>query len=236
MAPSFLKRLPVPPPLKRFVTELVVADRERRGSEFADVSSWPDEIRGFEDLSFLFTSTILAHGIASLRLDEAVYLYRLVRDEQPTTVVEIGRYRGGSTFVMASALERGTLHSYDIPVRQGHPGSELDRQLTAALERYGLAHRVRLHVGDSRTAEPPTGDIDILFIDGDHTEAGVRADVERWSGLVRRGGHMLLHDAVAAPDFAPPAAEGPMRVASEITGGFERGTGAGSLAHFFRRG
>jgi predicted O-methyltransferase YrrM len=235
MAPSFLTRLPIPGPLRKLVTELVVADRERRGSEFADVEDWPDRVRGFEDLSFLFTSTILAHGIASLRLDEAVHLYRLVREERPTTVVEIGRYRGGSTFVIASALEQGTLHSYDIDVRQGHPGGELDRQLTSALERYGLEHRVRLQVGDSRTAEPPAGDIDVLFIDGDHTEAGVRADVERWSKLVRPRGHMLLHDAVAAPDFAPTAAAGPARVTSEITDGFERRDAAGSLAHFVRK-
>jgi predicted O-methyltransferase YrrM len=234
MPPSFLNRLPVPNSVKRLVTELVVADRERRGSDFAEVQEWPERIGGFEDLSFLFTSTILAHGVASLRLDEAVHLYRLMRDTSPATVVEIGRYRGGSTFLIASALEHGTLHSYDIDVRQGRAGAELDRQLVDALERYGLVDRVRLHVADSRTAEPPPDEIDVLFIDGDHSEEGVRADVERWSRLVRPGGHMLLHDAVAARDFAPPFDSGPARVAGEIGDGFERRAGAGSLAHFVR--
>ena len=65
----------------------------------------PIALDGFEDLTFLFTSTILAHGVASLRLDEAAFLYRLVRDTQPETVVEIGRYRGGSTVIIAAALD-----------------------------------------------------------------------------------------------------------------------------------
>jgi predicted O-methyltransferase YrrM len=220
---------------RRLVAELVVADRERRGSELSDVEVWPEHVSGFEDLAFLFSSTILAHGVASLRLDEAAFLYRLVREEQPRTGVEIGRFRGGSTFVIASALEGGVLHSYDLETRQGHSGAELDRQLADALERYGLSDRVRLHVGNSRTADPPAERIELLFVDGDHREAGVRADVERWSPYLGRGGHLLLHDAVAAPDFSPPFVAGPARVAAEVGDGFERRPAAGSLAHFVRR-
>jgi predicted O-methyltransferase YrrM len=235
VTPSPLRSLPLPRALRRFVTELVIADRERRGSDLAHVRRWPDRIAGFEDLTFLFTSTVLAHGVASLRLDEAAYLYRLVRDEQPRVVVEIGRFRGGSTILIASALESGVLHSYDIPTRQGREGAELDRQLAEALDRFGLADRVQLHVADSRTAAPPVTEIDILFVDGDHSEEGVRADVEHWAPLLRPDGHLLFHDAVAAPDFAPPNAAGPTRVAADVGTTFEARDGAGSLAHVVRR-
>lgn len=214
---------------------MVVAERERRGSDFANVTGWPERIAGFEDLAFLFSSTILAHGAASLRLDEAAYLYRLLRDLKPKTVVEIGRFRGGSTFLIAATLERGVLHSYDIAVRQGRAGDELDHQLAAALERYGLSERVRLHLADSRTAEPPEPTIDLLFIDGDHSEDGVRADFRRWAPLLPPGGHLLFHDAVGAPDFVPTDAPGPARVAATIGDDFEPSEGAGSLAHFVRR-
>jgi hypothetical protein len=47
------------------IAELVIADRERRGSDFADVRRWPDRVGGFEDLAFLFSSTLLAHGIST---------------------------------------------------------------------------------------------------------------------------------------------------------------------------
>jgi predicted O-methyltransferase YrrM len=214
---------------------VVIADRERRGSNFADVRSWPDRITGFEDLAFLFSSTILAHGIASLRFDEAAYLYRLASYLQPRTVVEIGRFRGGSTFLLATALKRGILHSYDIATRQGRDGADLDRQLSAALERYGLSERVVLHVADSRSAEPPERPIELVFIDGDHREEGVRADFERWSAFLAPGGSLVFHDAVDTPDFVSPYESGPARAAAGVGKGFERREAAGSLAHFVRR-
>jgi predicted O-methyltransferase YrrM len=231
---SFLKALPVPSSVRRLLAEAAVADRERRGSDLQHVRAWPDRLDGFEDLTFLFTSTILAHGVASLRLDEAAYLYRLVRDSQPRTAVEIGRFRGGSTVIIATALEQGVLHSYDLDTRQGRDGKELDRQLARVLDRYGLADRVQLHVADSRSAEPPAEAIDLLFVDGDHSETGVRADFEHWSPRLRPGGHLLFHDAVDAPDFVPPFAAGPARVTERIGAGYERQAGAGSLAHFVR--
>jgi predicted O-methyltransferase YrrM len=221
--------------LRRLLAELVIADRERRGSTFHDVPRWPERLDGFEDLSFLFTSTVLAHGIASLRFDEAAYLYGLTRDVQPRTVVEIGRYRGGSTLLFAAALEDGVVHSYDIETRQGRSGAELDAELSDALERYGLTDRVRLHVADSRTAEPPPEPIDLLFVDGDHREGGVRADFEHWSPRLAQGGHLLFHDAVDAPDFIPPADSGPARIAARAAQELEARPGAGSLAHFVRR-
>jgi predicted O-methyltransferase YrrM len=221
--------------LRRLLAELVIADRERRGSDFAQVNRWPERMAGFEDLAFLFSSTILAHGVASLRLDEAAYLYRLIREQRPRTVVEIGRFRGGSTFLIAAALEAGVLHSYDIETRQGRAGADLDRQLSSALERYGLSDRVQLHVADSRSVDPPEQTIDILFVDGDHREEGVRADFERWAPLVVSGGQLLFHDAVDAPDFVPPYDPGPARVAVQVGDDFEPCEGAGSLAHFVRR-
>ena len=151
-----------------------------------------------------------------------------MRDEQPRTVVEIGRFRGGSTFLIASALsEGGVVHSYDLETRQGHDGRELDAQLAAALDRYGLAERVRLHVADSRSAEPPAEAIDLLFLDGDHREEGVRADFERWAPLLAPGGHLLFHDAVAAPDLVPPCEDGPARVVADVGDEFERREGGG---------
>ena len=227
--------LPLPKALRRLVAELVIADRERQGSEFEHVAQWPDRIDGFEDLAFLFSSTILAHGIASLRFDEAAYLYRLVREARPQTVVEIGRFRGGSTFLFAAALDGGVVHSYDLDTRQGRSGADLDRQLSAALDRYGLSERVRLHVADSKIAEPPAREIGVLFVDGDHREPGVRADFERWAPLLREGGHLLFHDAVYARDFVPTFDPGPERVAADVGDDFELREGAGSLAHFVRR-
>ena len=51
---------------------------DRGSGRFGD-ARWPAKAASFEDLDFLFTSSQLNHGIASLRFDEAALLFRLVR-------------------------------------------------------------------------------------------------------------------------------------------------------------
>ena len=227
-------------PGKNLVHAAVLADPAR--ARYASVARWPDSIEGFEDLAFLFSSNQLSHGIASLQLDEAALLYRLARNvPQGAAVAEIGRFKGGSTLLLASALPDGAeLWSYDLHValRPDLPGPQLDAELSAALERFGLRERVHLVVGDSRVVEPPPRECALVFVDGDHTYEGARADYERWSRLVAPGGHLLFHDAVDAGGYGNHY-PGIVRLVEEIQredAAYERQPDAGSIAHFTRRG
>src|SRR3954465_7592652 len=104
---------------------------------FANVERGPESVQGFEDLAFLFSSNQLNHGVASLQIDEAALLYRLARDVRSGPVAEIGRFKGGSTFVFAAALPPDVeLWSYDfhVALRPDMPGELLDSELHAALE------------------------------------------------------------------------------------------------------
>ena len=211
-----------------------------RLARFDTVGRWPEAIDGFEDLAFLFSSNQLNHGIISQQLDEAALLYRLVRRVGAAPIVEIGRFKGGSTFLIAAAMDPGAhLYSYDVhvPLRAEFTGADLDRGLDAALRRYGLEGRVDLIVADSTTAEPPSSACALLLVDGDHSYEGARADWERWRGAVRPGGHVLFHDAVDTGGFST-LCEGVTRLVGEIERGergeFERMPGAGSVAHFVR--
>jgi predicted O-methyltransferase YrrM len=211
--------------------------RDPASMRFANVERWPGELRGFEDLAFLFSSNQLNHGVASLQIDEAALLYRLGRDATTGPVVEIGRFKGGSTLIFASAMRDGVeLWSYDahVALRPDMPGEQLDAELRAALERYGLAHKVHMLVADSRTADPPHRPLEVLFIDGDHSYEGAKADYERWSAFVRPGGHLLLHDAVDSGGYGN-VYPGVAQVVAEIAGDWERQPGAGSIAHFLRQ-
>jgi predicted O-methyltransferase YrrM len=207
---------------------------------FSRVERWPDEIRGFEDLAFLFSSNQLNHGIASLRLDEAALLYKVARDAGPATLAEIGRFKGGSTLITAAAMhEDADLWSYDLHVDLSPdlPGEQLDRELQAALERLGLKKHVHLVVGDSHAALPPDEPLASLFIDGDHSYEGAREDYLHWRDHVGAGGHMLFHDAVDPGGYGNhyPGTE---RVVQEVTRDdrdFVRQPDAGSIAHFVRR-
>lgn len=212
---------------------------DRRAERFTDVGNWPAAARGFEDLDFLFTSSQLDHGVASLRFDEAALLYRLVRDAGTATIVEIGRFKGGSTLVMATAMAPGsTLWSYDLHVapRPDLAGADLDAELADALRRLGVDAGVHLEVGDSRTVEIPPGPFDVLFVDGDHAYEGAKADFERWGLQVREGGHLLFHDAVDTGSYGN-VYPGVQQLVADVLRhpSFEAAGGAGTIAHFVRR-
>jgi predicted O-methyltransferase YrrM len=198
--------------------------------------------RGFEDIAFLFSSNQLNRGIASLDLDEAAYLWRLARGLEPTTLVEIGRFRGGSTILLAAAIDpTSRLVSYDLHVKHGgrDEGAERDRVLQGALEQLGLAGRVELVVGDSRTAPQPEEPCGLVFVDGDHSYEGVRGDYERWRPKIPPGGHLVLHDARAPRDLTscdPAVAQLVAEIVRDDGALFEDAGGAGSLAHFRRTG
>jgi predicted O-methyltransferase YrrM len=223
---------------KHLVNAAVQADPGLR--RYSNVERWPETIDGFEDLSFLFASNQLSHGIVSLQLDEAALLYRLAKHVEPGgAFVEIGRFKGGSTLLVASALPEGAeLWSYDlhVAIRADLSGPQLDAELRTALERYGLAEKVHLVVGDSRTAEPPARAPRVVFVDGDHTYEGAKADHERWSALVAPGGHLLFHDAVDSGGYGNHY-PGIARLVAEIERDdrrFERQPDSGSIAHFTR--
>ena len=154
-------------------------------------------------------------------------------------MAEIGRFKGGSTLLLASALPEGAeLWSYDLHValRADLSGPELDRDLGEALERFGLSDRVHLLVADSRVAEPPPRACELVFVDGDHSYEGARADYLRWREHVAPGGHLLFHDAVDTGGYGNHY-PGVVRLMSEVTADreFERQPDAGSISHFVRR-
>ena len=223
---------------KNLIHATVLEDPGR--ARYSNVERWPERLEGFEDLAFLFSSNQLSHGIASLQLDEAALLYRLARHVSPgAAVAEIGRFKGGSTLLLASALPEGAeLWSYDLHValRADLSGPDLDRDLTEALERFGLSNRVHLLVADSRVADPPPRPCELVFVDGDHSYEGARADYLRWREQVAPGGHLLFHDAVDTGGYGNHY-PGVVRLMSEVSGDleFERRPDAGSIAHFTRR-
>lgn len=181
-----------------------------RDAQLAAVPYDGDPVPGdglrFEHLAGLFANTSANHGVVALTIRQAAYLYHVARTLPAKKAVEIGRYKGGSTLILAGAMGRGAdLWSIDIGEKEArHRRADAfppyDDQLRSALGRLGL--HAHLLVGDSRTLEIDTGPLDLAFIDGDHSYEGVRADFERWGRRVRVGGAVLLDDA-ASDGFVP---------------------------------
>lgn len=122
-------------------------------------------------------------------------------------VVEIGVYEGASALTLLGALDRAAeLHLIDPfgahpdALPGGWGASEwATRRVLARAQRGGRdAPRVRWHV--ARSAEVAAGwaqEVDLVFIDGDHSEAGCELDWHSWQPFVSLGGHVVFHDARA---------------------------------------
>lgn len=137
-------------------------------------------------------------------------LYREVCKLEPRTVLEIGTARGGTLYLWAqAATDDALLVSVDLPGGFGGGGYPDARgALYEAFARPGQS--VKLLRADSH-APQTLGDVkrilggravDYLFIDGDHTYAGVKADLVQYGPLVRAGGMIGFHDIMPRPDVA----------------------------------
>ena len=164
---------------------------------------------GFEDLAFLFNCCLDNRGQIRMDFDEAALLFKTVASMTAPRGVEIGRYHGGSTILLAHAVgSGGFVDSIDLG---GKHNAKIRKQLT----KFGMLDRVKLRVGDSLKAALPDHPLDFVFIDGDHGYEGVRADQDRWAPAVRAGGFIIHHDMTPYAKGAKKL-NGPQRVYSEI--------------------
>jgi cephalosporin hydroxylase len=128
---------------------------------------------------------------------EILALARRVEALKPRVILEVGTARGG-TLLIWSRLASEAVISCDLQ------DMRVQEELFTRFPLPGSKCRVTLLSGDShaaafraRVAETLAGrQVDFLFIDGDHREAGVTADYEDYRGFVRPGGLIAFHDIV----------------------------------------
>jgi predicted O-methyltransferase YrrM len=164
------------------------------GSKWRDLIV-PPQLEGFEDLSFLFWSSPLNRRFIRLDLDEAAALYKIVKSIPNAHGIEIGRFNGGSTVLLASAVgPHGGLISIDSEPQD-------DQALEAFLKQTNLLERVELVVADAGAFQHD-GQVDFVFIDGDHSYEGAKRDHNKWGSKVRPGGFIIHHDMGKARPLA----------------------------------
>jgi hypothetical protein len=123
-------------------------------------------------------------------------------------VVEIGVYEGASALTLLDALGAGAeLHLIDpfgrrpdaLPSGWGATEWATRRVLARAARRLGgSAPRVTWHAALSHeVAAGWSQPLDLVFVDGDHSEAGCELDWECWRTFVGVGGRVVFHDARA---------------------------------------
>ncbi|TND05913.1 MAG: O-methyltransferase-like protein [Bacteroidetes bacterium] len=127
---------------------------------------------------------------------------------RPQVVVEIGTANGGTLFMASRvAADDALLISIDLP--QGPYGGGYPEWKVPVYNSFSRRkQKIELVRDDSHAAHTFENlkkslggkPIDYLFIDGDHSYAGVKQDFEMYSPLVRPGGIIVFHDIVTHPD------------------------------------
>lgn len=138
---------------------------------------------------------------------EVIQLLDILKVRMPKRMLEIGTASGGTLFVFSQVLG-GEAHiiSLDLPfkeLRVGYPPWR--RELYKSFAKDG--QRIDLLQANSHTKEALESvkkalageKLDFLFIDGDHSYEGAKADYKMYAPLVRRGGMVAFHDVVKWP-------------------------------------
>jgi predicted O-methyltransferase YrrM len=153
------------------------------------------------DFAFTFANGFLRPGQVRSEIRKALEVIETI---QPKVIVEIGTAGGGNLFLLSRAAHaHAYLASVDLPAGNwggGYQGWKIPvfRRLLLKGQR---ADFIRADSHNPSTLEELKRRlrgklIDVLFIDGDHSYAGVKQDFDFYSRLVRPGGLVLLHDIV----------------------------------------
>ena len=145
-----------------------------------------------------------------------ISLFSLAIAIRAESIVEIGRFKGFSTFALASAMKFLSEQSWEeTPGAKQRPGFNYEHfervagirkvysidpfptpEAVDRIEKNKLQQYVKFF--DKRSDQVERTDFlrapDIIFIDGDHSFDACLADVKRFVPMLRSGGYFILHD------------------------------------------
>jgi len=138
--------------------------------------------------------------------------------------VNIGIFRYASMYCLRAGSENAMLFGIDIKPPDVKPADRL-RSVDIIVD------SAECHAAFDRA-------IHLLFIDGDHHYAGVKADLENWTPKIAPGGIVVMHDYAPRPEHLVllPHLEGVRRAISEWVKGanWKRLDAPGSFAAYER--
>ena len=142
--------------------------------------------------------------------NEREVLKRLAKNASKT--LEIGVFEGHSTKLLAESMNpSGILYAID-PFFAGRLGISygelISRSQISKACQQNKGVRVQIlkdfsHVVAYKNTD--LCDLDLIFIDGDHSLEGITRDWQDWSERVKKGGIIALHDT-KVPDYNPNVA------------------------------
>lgn len=125
---------------------------------------------------------------------EAEWLHTWVGMHYIKNVIEIGRYKGGSTGLLLDAIKG---HLISIDIRNYFDDSLIDhlpeglRSRLCFITANSQNHAAKQIIRSEFSRYTP---VDLLFIDGDHSYEAVKQDFFNFLPFVNKSGVIILHD------------------------------------------
>lgn len=202
---------------------IVTAAIDDRTRPFLDLP--PGTLLPQRDLSDLFVTPDTTLAISQTVGDDAELPDRemktvagLVASLAPSTIFEIGTYRGRTTHLLAACAPSSVVHTLDLAPEQMLEGGcfrELDGNLIGTAFRTDpeTMRRIVQHFGDSRQFDyrPFHGKVDLVFVDASHAYEAVLSDSAAALRMVRPGG------AIIWDDYHPVHGPGVMKALAELS-------------------
>ncbi|HEV7858352.1 MAG TPA: CmcI family methyltransferase [Pyrinomonadaceae bacterium] len=128
---------------------------------------------------------------------EILRLLERVRELKPTAILEVGAAGGGTTFLLAgAAAPLATIITLDFSFNKSRQ-SAVKCFALAGQQMICLKHDSQTMIARRAVEASLKGRaLDLLYLDGDHSYEGVKADFKLYSPLVRPGGMIVFHDIV----------------------------------------
>lgn len=146
----------------------------------------------------------LGQPIVKCPLDLFIY-QEMICEIQPDVIVECGTYKGGSALYLASLCEligKGRIISIDRHVFEPRPVHGRITYLTGDSASESIAQHVRQRIAP--------GDVVLVILDSDHSEAHVLAEMSSFHSLVTVGSYMIVEDTCVGHPVLPELLPGPM--------------------------
>lgn len=143
---------------------------------------------------------------------ELLILWQLARRTSPSVIVEIGSYLGASANFLAAGVGKRQpapriycIDTWNNDAMTEGPRDTYQDFLANTSHYRNLIRTLRMQ---SHLAADAIGDqVDLLFIDGDHSYEAVSRDLAVWLPKLSAGGLVILHDIAWAPGVQQAVAE-----------------------------
>lgn len=143
-----------------------------------------------------------------LSKNEAISLYKKAASLGfNSKIVEIGSWKGKSTYCLAKGLKSGQVIAIDPFDASGDEGSgsadtyknlkgvsSLLSQFEENMRVRGVRDKIEIYKGFSQDFAGDISNIDLLFIDGDHSIEGCKNDYLNYIPHLKKGGYIAFHD------------------------------------------